>query len=366
VDGLEVNPQFWRGRKVFLTGHTGFKGSWLSLWLQQLGAELTGYALPAPTNPSLFDEAGVSCGMTSVTGDVRDARSLEKALADSQAEIVIHMAAQPLVRASYADPVETYATNVMGTVHLLDAVRRCGHVRVVLNVTTDKCYDNREVPTGYRESDPLGGFDPYSSSKACAELVTGAFRHAYFDQQSHSSQGVALATVRAGNVIGGGDWACDRLVPDVVTAFAAGRPAHIRNPQATRPWQHVLEALGAYLQLCERLHDQGSAFAQAWNIGPDAADAWPVGRVVTRLAQMWGGSAQWETDAGTHPHEAGWLQLDIAKVRKLLGWQPRTDLEAALAWTVEWYKARQAGEAVRDCTLAQIARYQNLVQPCPS
>lgn len=361
MEGVGVKPDFWHGRKVFLTGHTGFKGSWLSLWLKRLGAEVTGYALPPSTVPSLFVLAGVEKDMHSVMADVRDAKKLEWELSSSGAEIVIHMAAQPLVRHSYADPVQTYATNVMGTVHLCEAVRRSPKVRAVLNVTSDKCYENKERADGYREGEPLGGNDPYSSSKACSELICAAYRYSYFSKTSSGSGQVALATVRAGNVIGGGDWAPDRLVPDVLAAFEAGHPARIRNPGASRPWQHVLEALGAYLSLCERLCEQGDEFAQAWNIGPRESDAWPVGQLVDRLAQMWGGSAKWECDKTPHPHEAKRLQLDTAKARNRLGWRPLLDVESSLVWTVEWEKARLAGADMREYTHQQIDLYQSLI-----
>ncbi|HYF58551.1 MAG TPA: CDP-glucose 4,6-dehydratase [Burkholderiaceae bacterium] len=349
-----MNAAFWRGRRVFLTGHTGFKGSWLSLWLQSVGAETTGFALPPPTSPSLFDEAGVARGMRSVIGDVRDAGALRDALVAARPEVVIHMAAQPLVRRSYVDPVETYSTNVMGTVHLLEAVRACPTVRAVVNVTTDKCYENREWVWGYREDEPMGGRDPYSSSKGCAELVSAAYRASFL------AAGPALATARAGNVIGGGDWASDRLVPDVLAAFAEGRAVEIRNPGAIRPWQHVLEPLRGYLTLAERLHEHGAAYAEAWNFGPNDADARPVGWIVERLVSRWGDGASWRPSPGEHPHEATWLKLDVSKARARLGWEPALGLEAALDLIVDWTRHRLAGGDVRERTLAQIDRYRSL------
>ncbi|MFN6935041.1 MAG: CDP-glucose 4,6-dehydratase, partial [Tsuneonella sp.] len=312
-----VDPSFWRGKRVFLTGHTGFKGSWMSLWLQQMGARLTGFALPAPTDPALFAVARVADGMTSIIGDIRDADALKSALLAADPEIVIHMAAQPLVRASYQDPVGTYATNVMGTVHLLEAVRAAPSVRAVCVVTTDKCYENREWVWGYREDEPMGGYDPYSNSKGCAELVTSAYRRSFF-----ADAGPAIASGRAGNVIGGGDWAADRLVPDILRAIVAGEPVMIRNPLATRPWQHVLEPLSGYLVLCQALWTRGDAVAGGWNFGPRDDDARPVQWIVERMCALWGEGASWERDGTVQPHEANYLKLDISKAHSGLGWQP--------------------------------------------
>lgn len=355
-----MNASFWRGKKVFLTGHTGFKGSWLSLWLQQLGAELTGYALVPPTNPSLFEVAGVEQGMTSIIGDIRDGAMLADAMRHAAPEIVIHMAAQPLVRRSYIDPVETYSTNVMGTVHLLEAVRQAPSVRAVVNVTTDKCYENREWVWGYRENEPMGGFDPYSNSKGCAELVTAAYRNSFFNAAKYDEHHVALATARAGNVIGGGDWAEDRLIPDILAAFADARPVVIRNPHATRPWQHVLEPLRGYLALAEKLYTEGPAFAEAWNFGPHGDDARPVEWIVRQLAEKWADGAHWQIDGGDHPHEATYLKLDISKAAQYLNWQPAMRLEQALGLIVDWARARQTGADLRLLTQAQIQSYQAL------
>ena len=357
MEGLAVNPAFWRGRKVFVTGHTGFKGSWLSLWLQHLGADVCGYSLEAPTHPSLFEVARVADGMHSLRGDIRDAAALAQALLAHAPEIVIHLAAQPLVRRSYADPVETYSTNVMGTVHLLEAVRKSPTVRAVVNVTSDKCYENREWVWGYRENEALGGYDPYSSSKGCAELVTAAYRNSFFHGASGGMPRVALGSARAGNVIGGGDWAPDRLVPDILAALARGEAVAIRNPHAIRPWQHVLESLGAYLMLAEKLCEDGPRFADAWNFGPRDTDARPVQWIVERLVERWGGGAHWHPDPGTHPHEAHYLRLDCAKAASHLGWQPRWDLGTALDAIVAWQRAWLGGADMQAVTLSQIDQF---------
>lgn len=360
MEGVEVNPVFWKGKRVLLTGHTGFKGSWLSLWLQSMGAQVVGYALAPPTNPSLFEVAEVASGMTSLTGDIRDLEHLRQVFSEYKPEIVIHMAAQALVRYSYAEPVETYATNVMGTVNLLEAVRSSGTVKAVVNITTDKCYENREWIWGYRENEPMGGYDPYSNSKGCAELVSSAYRSSFFNAANYAQHGVALATVRAGNVIGGGDWAQDRLIPDTLAAFEQGKFARIRNPHAIRPWQHVLEPLRGYLTLAERLFEHGPSFAEAWNFGPNDEDAQPVAWIVQQMAGMWGSDAQWQIDTGEHPHEANYLKLDISKVRSRLEWHPELRLSDALKLIIDWTKQRQSGVKARDLTLAQIHAYQSL------
>ncbi|GGY28949.1 CDP-glucose 4,6-dehydratase [Pseudoduganella albidiflava] len=357
-----MNPGFWRGKRVFLTGHTGFKGSWLSLWLQSLGAHVTGFALAPPSQPSLFDVAGVAAGMESLAGDIRDAEALRGALAAARPDIVIHMAAQALVRYSYAHPVETYATNVMGLVHLFEAVRATPGVRAVVNVTSDKCYENREWPWGYRENEAMGGYDPYSNSKGCAELVTSAYRSSFFNPERYKEHGVALGSGRAGNVIGGGDWAEDRLIPDMVRAIAAGRPVRIRSPHAIRPWQHVLEPLSGYLALAERLYQDGPACAEGFNFGPQDVDAQPVQWIVERLCGSWGAGAAWELDSAPQPHEAHYLKLDCSKARSRLGWQPRWTLGQAIDRIVAWHKAHAAGQDMRGFTLAQIAAYQDALQ----
>lgn len=362
MEGLGVNGAFWRGKRVLLTGHTGFKGSWLSLWLQSMGTEVTGYALAPPTNPSLFKLAEVAKGMISVLGDIRDSAKLQAVCTECRPEIVIHMAAQPLVRYSYQNPVETYATNVMGTVHLLEAVRHTAGVKAVVIITTDKCYENREWVWGYRENEPMGGFDPYSNSKGCAELVSAAFRSSFFNANNYSQHGVAIATVRAGNVIGGGDWAQDRLIPDVLAAFEEGRSVDIRNPNAIRPWQHVMEPLRGYLTLAEQLVEQGPALGEAWNFGPNDEDAKPVGWIVKQMAALWGANAQWQIDSGEHPHEAHYLKLDISKARTRLDWHPALRLQEALELIIEWAKKRQMGASMREVTLAQLQAYQALTR----
>jgi len=348
-----MTPQFWRGKRVLLTGHTGFKGSWLSLWLQSLGAAVTGYALAPPTCPALFDVAGVAAGMHSILGDVRDLPALQAALREHQPEIVIHMAAQPLVRYAYLHPIETYATNVMGTVHLLEAIRHTPSVRAVVNVTTDKCYENKEWHWGYREDEPMGGHDPYSNSKACSELVTASYRSSYFGQS-----GPAVASARAGNVIGGGDWATDRLIPDILRAFERSDPVIIRNPHAIRPWQHVLEPLSGYLTLAERLYTDGQAYAQGWNFGPTDDDTRPVQWIVERMSQHWGAGASWQQDPADHPHEAHFLKLDISKAKSRLGWRPRRSLQQALLASVEWHQKWLTGADMKSVTLGQIEQYQ--------
>ncbi len=353
MNAMGVAPDFWRGKRVFLTGHTGFKGSWLSLWLQSMGAHLQGYALPPPTQPALFEEAKVAQGMLSTVGDVRDLSHLTEAMRRFAPEIVLHMAAQPLVRLSYAQPVDTYATNVMGTVHLLEAARLTDSVRVVLNVTTDKCYENQEWHWGYREDEPMGGHDPYSNSKGCSELVTSAYRRSFM-----AERGIALASARAGNVMGGGDWAQDRLVPDILRALEKQQAVLIRNPHAIRPWQHVLEPLSGYLCLAQHLSASGQAFAQAWNFGPRDEDAQPVQWIVQRMTQAWSQGATWQVAQGDHPHEAHFLKLDISKARAELGWQPRWSLDTALQKITEWHQAWLAGRNVRELCLSQIAQYQ--------
>lgn len=355
---------FWRGKKVFLTGHTGFKGSWLTLWLLKLGAEVHGYALEPPTEPSLFNLLGFSSStpqLFSTIADIRDSVNLSSTMQRIQPEIVIHMAAQPLVRDSYTIPVATYAINVMGTVNLLEAVRHCPSVKAVVNVTTDKCYENKEWVWGYRENEPMGGFDPYSSSKGCAELVTAAYRNSFFNASSINSatpqHGAAVATARAGNVIGGGDWATDRLVPDIIRALLAKEPVRIRNPHAIRPWQHVLEPLSGYLSLAQHLYEQGAEFGEGWNFGPADEDAKPVEWIVQRLCEQWGEGANYKIDTGDHPHEAHYLKLDCSKARMRLGWQPRWNLETSLNAIVDWTKCYCKQSSIRNICIQQINQY---------
>lgn len=357
---MVVDPAFWKGKTVFVTGHTGFKGSWLALWLQQMGASVTGYALSRPTTPNLFELAGIAQAMTSIEADVRDLGRLRQAVDEAPPDIVFHLAAQSLVRRSYHEPVETYATNVMGTVNLLEAVRHCPSVRSTVVVTSDKCYENREWLWGYREEEPMGGHDPYSSSKGCAEIVTAAYRRSFLAGQGAVRGPTGVATARAGNVIGGGDWAKDRLIPDVLEAFGARRPALIRDPKAVRPWQHVLEPLAGYLALAERLCRDPSAFASAWNFGPSDEDVRPVSWIVDHLKDCWGDGAAWQVEAAPQPHEAGYLKLDCSKARTRLAWAPKLTLETALDWIVEWHRAYLNGDNVRRITEAQIARYHSM------
>ncbi len=350
-----MTPTFWRGKKVLITGHTGFKGSWLSLWLQMLGADLLGFSLQPPTQPSLFELAQIAQGMQSVIGDIRDLEHLQQVVADFRPEIVLHMAAQPIVRLSYAAPIETFSTNVMGTANLLEAVRSVDSIRAVVSITSDKCYENREWVWGYREQDRLGGYDPYSSSKACAELVAASYRNSFFNPSTYSEHGVALATARAGNVIGGGDWAADRLVPDLLKALLKGESAYIRNPHATRPWQHVLEPLSGYLLLAEKLYTDGIAYAEGWNFGPEQANVETVGWIADRLYSLWGEGLHWQKDAvQSHVHENTYLMLDCSKAHAKLSWKPKLDLESTLVWIVEWTKAFSAESDMRGVTESQI------------
>ncbi|WP_406868008.1 CDP-glucose 4,6-dehydratase [Paraburkholderia fungorum] len=358
MEGMaDINAQWWCGKRVLVTGHTGFKGTWLSLWLQSLGAQLTGFALSPSTGPSMFELTCAANGMRSVIGDIRDAGAIARLIADVEPEVVFHMAAQPLVRYSYEHPIETYHTNVLGTVHLLDAVRRARSVRAVVNVTSDKCYENREWVWGYREQDPMGGFDPYSSSKGCAELVTAAFRNSYFPPAEFGRHRCAVASARAGNVIGGGDWAEDRLIPDILRAIAAQEPVRIRSPKAIRPWQHVLEPLSGYLLLAERLSVDGPGVADSWNFGPSDSDVRSVEQIVEQLTRHWGAGSTWIADGADHPHEAGYLKLDSSKARQILGWTTRWSLEESLARIVDWYQAWIRGDDMRACTFAQIEDY---------
>jgi CDP-glucose 4,6-dehydratase len=346
----------YAGRRVFITGHTGFKGSWLTAWLLELGAEITGYALEPPTDPSLFDELGLADRIVHHVADVCDLQRLGAAMVAARPEVVLHLAAQPLVRLSYDQPVDTYATNVMGVVNLLEAVRSVPSVRAVVNVTSDKCYENRESGQAYAEDDPMGGFDPYSSSKGCSELVTAAYRQSFFGE---GVSPVALASARAGNVIGGGDWAKDRIVPDCVRALMAGEAIVVRNPDAVRPWQHVLEPLSGYLLLASQMLVEGHAFDGPWNFGPEPGEDWPVRAVVDGIVEAWG-SGSWTTSDGAEPqpHEAGLLGLDISKARRELGWRPVYDVRHALRATAEWYAARHRDPgAVPQRTLADIAYY---------
>ncbi len=350
---MAVNKAFWTGRRVFLTGHTGFKGGWLALWLQELGANVFGYALVPSTEPSLWQAARLQETTFGSFADTRDAQRLADAVAAFAPEIVLHLAAQPLVRESYRTPAETYATNVMGTLNMLEAVRQCESVLAVVVVTSDKCYENREWLWPYRESDGLGGHDPYSSSKACVELLCASWRESFLRES-----GVALATARAGNVIGGGDWSVDRLLPDILRAWQAGQSLTLRYPQAVRPWQHVLEPLHGYLRLAQALVEQGQAVASAWNFGPDNEGLVSVGELVERLAQRWPGRAPWTAEATGQPYEAGLLSLDSSQARARLGWRPLWTLQQAIERTLDWHQAWQAGEDMQTFSRTQIVAYQ--------
>ena len=349
-----MNEEFWNGKRVFLTGHTGFKGGWMSLWLNKLEAKVKGYALDPQSNLSLFNLAKISDNLESQIGNIQNLALLKQSLKNFEPEIVIHMAAQPLVRASYNDPVETYKTNVMGTVNLFEAVRECESVKVVVNVTTDKCYENNEWLWGYRENEPMGGRDPYSNSKGCSELITTAYRQSFFNSDST----VSRASARAGNVIGGGDWAEDRLVPDALRAFNSSKPLVIRNPLAIRPWQHVLEPISGYLALAEKLYLEKDEFAEAWNFGPNEDDSWPVGEVVDFLVTEWPSYASWELEKGSQPHEAQLLKLDISKAKSRLNWKPLWNLEQTLKSIVDWNSAHINNKNMQEVTMDQINNYE--------
>jgi len=354
-----ANPDFWKGKRVFITGHTGFKGSWLSLWLHRLGAVTCGYSLPPPTNPSLFELAQIGAKTDTIIGDIRNLEALTGALEGFQPEILFHLAAQPLVRESYVSPVETYEINVIGTVNLLQAARSCNSLRSVVVITSDKCYANQEWIWGYRESDPMGGYDPYSSSKGCAELVVDAYRQSFFNGDSYADHGVGIASARAGNVIGGGDWAEDRLVPDCIRALLQKRPITVRNPGAIRPWQHVLEPLHGYLLLAEKLFENGPDFNGGWNFGPADKDCRPVLDIVQNLCRCWGETAEYVAQRDGGPHEANFLKLDSSKALSLLGWQPKWNLETALQKVVEWSKAFRSDADLNAFSISQIQLYED-------
>ena len=357
MEGIKgkVSASFWKDKKVFLTGHTGFKGSWLSLWLQSMGAVVKGYSLAPPTDPSLFLVADVARNMESEIGDIRDLAKLKESMLAFDPAILIHMAAQPLVRRSYLEPVDTYTTNVIGTVNVLEAARACPNLKAIVSVTTDKCYENKEWAWGYRENEPMGGHDPYSSSKGCAELVTAAYRNSFFNSKDMA----ALATARAGNVIGGGDWADDRLLPDILKAFENSKSVTVRNPLSTRPWQHVLEPLSGYLVLAEHLYNHGQEYAQPWNFGPKEEDCKPVNWILDKMVATWGEGARWELDKNNNPHEAGFLKLDCSKAASRLNWQPKWNLEYTLNLIVNWHKHWSNGENMREQCLKEITNYSN-------
>lgn len=350
-----INEEFWSGKRVFITGHTGFKGSWLSIWLQSMGAKVKGFALSPPTSPSLFEQAKVADGMISEIGDIRNLEAVMQSMNSFDPEILIHMAAQPLVRLSYLEPVETYAINVMGTVNVLEAARKCPSLKAIVNVTTDKCYENREWVWGYRENEPMGGYDPYSNSKGCSELVTAAYRNSYFNKPESAS----LATARAGNVIGGGDWAADRLIPDILRAFEKLEPLVIRNPNAIRPWQHVLEPLRGYLMLAEKLYTEGKAYAEGWNFGPRQEDTKNVMYIINFLSEKWEGETLWKLENESQPYEAKYLSLDISKAKQMLNWEPFFNINTALKLTHEFYLGWASKCQARDLVLEQIKCYMN-------
>ncbi len=352
-----INALFWKNKRVFVTGHTGFKGSWLCTWLHEMGAIVQGYSLSIPTTPSLFHEIQLVEKIQSELGDVRDHEHLLACMQQFKPDIVFHLAAQPLVRLSYDNPMETYTTNVMGTVSLLEAARHTKGIKAVVNVTSDKCYENREWLWGYREDEAMGGFDPYSSSKGCSELITASYRQSYFNPSRYHEHGMALASARAGNVIGGGDWAADRLIPNALAAFVNQQPVNIRNPSAIRPWQHVLEPLSGYLMLAEKLYLEGYTFAEGWNFGPNDADARPVSWIIDQLVSQWGMDSHWCIDEQDHPHEAHYLKLDCSKAKMMLGWQPKWALEETLSRIVAWHKAYLNGADMYAYTVAEINDY---------
>lgn len=360
LESLVMDSKFWKDKKVLLTGHTGFKGSWLSIWLQNLGVNLVGFSKSVPTQPSLFELANVKDGMTSIVGDISNFSHLQDIIKEHKPEIVIHMAAQSLVLQSYNDPMETYATNVMGTVNLLEAVRRTGSVRVIINVTSDKCYENKGLERAYHEGDPMGGYDPYSNSKGCAELITSAFRSSFFNPTTYTKHKIALASVRAGNVVGGGDWAMDRLIPDIMRGILEHTTIKIRKPYAIRSWQYILDPLSGYLLLSEKLWSDGSKYAEGWNFGPPDDDIKPVSWVIEKLGEYWGQRVSWESDGENYLHEADYLRLDCSKAKTKLGWFPKTNLELALQWTVEWYKQYEQKNDIRKFTEQQIRKFSLL------
>ena len=349
----KVYSSFWKNKKVFITGHTGFKGSWLSLWLQSMDSIVKGYSLNVNTNPSLFKEAKVDLEMDSEIGDIRDLDKLRSSMSKFNPDILIHMAAQPLVRLSYRNPIETYSTNVMGTVNVLEAARSCDNLKSIVSVTTDKCYENKEIQRGYKEDEPMGGHDPYSSSKGCAELVTSAYRRSFFNNDNTAS----IASARAGNVIGGGDWSEDRLIPDIIRAFQKSKPVIIRNPNSTRPWQHVLEPLSGYLVLAQHLYDDGENYTGAWNFGPLDEDCKSVSWILNEMVKLWGKNSKWKLDQDINPHEANFLKLDCSKAASKLNWLPKWRLKESLESIVNWHQVFISGGNIKNQCLMEINKY---------
>ena len=356
-----MNKEFWNNKIVLLTGHTGFKGSWLSLWLQKLNTNVIGFSKSIPTNPSLFELAAVEDGMTSIIGNVCDYDKLEETIREYKPEIVIHMAAQAILRESYDNPIETYATNVMGTVNLFESIRKAGNVRVILNVTTDKCYEPNKLSKGYQETDRLGGYDPYSNSKACSELVTSSFRDSFFNPKEYQKHGTSLASCRAGNVIGGGDWGKDRLIPDIMRGIISDEIIKIRNPNSTRPWQYVLDPLNGYLTLVEKLWSSGSEFSEGWNFGPLESDEKPVKWIVEKIIKSWSKDIKCDISSDINPHEESHLRLNCIKANSRLGWMPKLNLEQGLEWITEWYKQYEQGNNMKYITEQQIDKFQKLL-----
>ena len=353
IEKGKVSSSFWKNKRVFITGHTGFKGSWMSLWLQDMDAIVKGYSLEPNTTPNLFTKASVVEKMESEIGDIRDFNQISKSMSDFNPDVLIHMAAQPLVRLSYQKPLDTYTTNVIGTVNVLEAARKCKNLKAIVSVTTDKCYENREWDWGYREDEAMGGHDPYSSSKGCAELVTSAYRRSFFNGKDTAS----LASARAGNVIGGGDWSDDRLIPDILKAFEKSEPVIIRNPLSTRPWQHVLEPIAGYLVLAENLYLYGDDFAEGWNFGPKDEGCKPVDWILDKMVHNWGIGASWELDKNNNPHEAGFLKLDCSKAGNRLKWQPKWNLQETLEMIVNWHQNYLIGNDVKKECLKEINKY---------
>ena len=356
-----MNKEFWNDKTVLLTGHTGFKGSWLSLWLQKLNTNVIGFSKSIPTNPNLFELAAVKDEMTSIIGNVCDYDKLEETIREYKPEIVIHMAAQAILRESYDNPIETYATNVMGTVNLFESIRKIGNVRVILNVTTDKCYESNKLSKEHKETDRLGGYDPYSNSKACSELVTSSFRDSFFNPKEYQKHGTSLASCRAGNVIGGGDWGTDRLIPDIMRGIISDQIIKIRNPNSTRPWQYVLDPLNGYLTLVEKLWSSGSEFSEGWNFGPLESDEKPVKWIIEKIIKLWSKDIKFDISSDINPHEENHLRLNCIKANSRLGWISKLNLEQGLEWIAEWYKQYEQGNNMKDITEQQIDKFQKLL-----